>query len=343
MEESLKETKNKRILITTGIYPPKIGGPAQYAKNLKESFERKSFDVSVKTYTIEERLPTGIRHIFFFLKIIPKLIFSDVIFSLDTYSVGFPSVFAGKLFSKRVIIRTGGDFLWEGYVERTKKKVLFSKFYNTEISNFSIKEKVIFFVTRWTLRNATNIIFSTEWQRDIFMKAYSLDINKTSIVENYYGPKQADEDYVSKEFVASTRKLVWKNLDFIKEIFGDIEKEDSEVKVFLDNLPFDKLMERVKDCYAVILISIGDISPNMILDAIRYNRPFICTKEVGIYERIKDVGIFVDPLNKEEIIAAVRKLLTEEGYREAKEKVRKFGFVHTWDDISDEFLKIANI
>ena len=58
-----------KILITTGIYPPKIGGPAQYAKNLKEAFEKMGNSVSVKTFTIENRIPTGIRHIFFFLKI----------------------------------------------------------------------------------------------------------------------------------------------------------------------------------------------------------------------------------------------------------------------------------
>lgn len=343
MGESLKDSKNKHILITTGIYPPKIGGPAQYAKNLKESFEKKDFGVSIKTYTVEDKLPTGVRHIVFFLKIIPKIIFSNVVFTLDTYSVGFPSVLAGKIFGKKVIIRTGGDFLWEGYVERTRKKVLLRNFYISEKSNFSIKEKIIFLVTRWTLRNATNIIFSTEWQREIFIKAYSLDINKTSIVENYYGPKQADENYSSKEFVASTRKLVWKNLDFLKEIFADLEKEAGEPKLFLDNLPFDKLMERVKSCYAVILVSIGDISPNMILDAIRYNRPFICTKEVGIYERIKDAGIFVDPLNRDEVVSAIKRLLTEEGYAEAKERVSKFNFIHTWDEIADEFLKVANM
>lgn len=342
MGESLKDSKNKHILITTGIYPPKIGGPAQYAKNLKKTFENKGFGVSIKTYTIEDRLPTGIRHIVFFLKIIPKMIFSKVVFTLDTYSVGFPSVLAGKIFGKKVIIRTGGDFLWEGYVERTRKKVFLRNFYDTEKDNFSIKEKIIFFVTRWTLRNASNIIFSTDWQRQIFVKAYSLNLKKTCIVENYYGPKEADENYKSKEFVASTRKLVWKNLDFLKEVFADLER-DGVAELFLDNLPFDKLMEKVKDCYAVILVSIGDISPNMILDAIRYNRPFICTKEVGIYERIKDAGIFVDPLNKEEVVSAIKRLLTEEGYVEAKGKVRKFDFVHTWDDISDEFLKVTNM
>src|SRR3989344_8972792 len=60
--------KRMKILITTGIYPPKIGGPAQYALNLKESFERMGHFVYIKTFNIENSLPTGIRHIFFFIK-----------------------------------------------------------------------------------------------------------------------------------------------------------------------------------------------------------------------------------------------------------------------------------
>ena len=34
---------------------------------------------------------------------------------------------------------------------------------------------------------------------------------------------------------------------------------------------------------------------------------------------------------------AVQNLLTEDGYKKAKEKVRDFNFVHTWDDIAKEF------
>jgi hypothetical protein len=29
-----------RIIIATGIYPPEVGGPALYAKGVKESLER---------------------------------------------------------------------------------------------------------------------------------------------------------------------------------------------------------------------------------------------------------------------------------------------------------------
>ncbi len=332
---------NKKILITTGIYPPQIGGPAQYAKNLKEALEKIGYTVRVKTYGTENKLPTGIRHLFFFFKIFFQVAKSEVVFILDTFSVGWPTILACKIFGKKGIIRTGGDFLWEEYVERTGKKVLLRNFYNTEIPYFSLKERIIFKLTRWALKNTSKIIFSTNWQRGIFIKGYGLKKENTCIVENYYGPKESDNDFESKTFIASTRNLVWKNLDVLKGIFERIKLGHPEIALFTDNLPYGQFMDKIRGSYAVILASIGDISPNMITDAIRLNRPFICTKEVGIYERIKDAGIFVNPLNEKEIEEAVLNLLTEDGYKEAKAKVRNFNFTHTWDEIVHEFLEVA--
>ncbi|NLE07309.1 MAG: glycosyltransferase family 4 protein [Parcubacteria group bacterium] len=330
-----------RILIATGIYPPKIGGPAQYAKNLKEALEKIGNKVSVKTYNFEDKLPTGLRHLYFCLKIIPSVFGSDVVFILDTFSVGLPTVLVCKIFGKKNIIRTGGDFLWEQYIERTKKKVLLREFYNTEKSNFSFKEKIIFKLTKWTLQNVSHTIFSTDWQRQIFLKAYNISEKRTSIVENYYGKKESDYEYEKKEFIGSARKLTWKNLDVLNKVFEEIKKEQTEVSLFMENLVYKEFMAKMSKAYAVILVSLGDISPNMILDAIRLNRPFICTKEVGIYDRIKEAGIFVDPLNKEEIKRIINYILSADGYWKAKEKVRAFSFTHTWDEIAGEFMKIA--
>jgi glycosyltransferase involved in cell wall biosynthesis len=329
-----------KILIVTGIYPPKIGGPAQYAKNLKETFEKMGHVVGVKTYSIEDRLPTGVRHLFFFFKIIRAVLLSDTVFILDTFSVGWPTILVCKISGKKGIIRTGGDFLWEQYVERTGKKVLFRNFYDTEKPNFSFKEKLVFKTTKWTLNNSSKIIFSTDWQRDIFIKAYNLKKEKTSIVENYYGPKEFDNNFESKIFIASARNLIWKNFYILRNIFDKVKLVHPEITLFTENLPYVAFMDKMKSSYAVILASMGDISPNMILDAIRLNRPFICTKEVGIYGKIKDAGIFVNPLDEKEIEEAILNILTENGYKKAKEKVRNFNFMHTWDDIAREFLEI---
>ena len=331
-----------RILITTGIYPPKIGGPAQYSKNLRKALTEENIDVSVATFGIEEYLPTGFRHIWFTLKIIPKMIQSDVVIAMDTFSVAFPSVFLGWIFRKKVYIRTGGDFLWEQYVERTKKKVLFRDFYSTDFKYLNQKEKIIFSITRWTLRNSTRVIFSTNWQREIFVKAYGLDIDKTSIIENYYGEKESDEGFVNKDFIASTRELVWKNIYTLKTVFNEVQSKYPEIQLVTKNTSYEDFMNQMKKSYAVVLVSLGDISPNMIMDAIRYNRPFICTKEVGIYDRIKDAGIFVDPLNPEEIKSAIVKLLDEYEYKMTKQKVKSFNFTHSWKQIAQEFLEEIN-
>ena len=332
---------NQKILIATGIYPPKIGGPAQYAKNLKIALENLGNTVSVRTFSIEDYLPTGVRHIFFFFKIIPNVIKSDTVIILDTFSVGLPTVLACKLFGKRSIVRTGGDFLWEQYVERTGKKVLLRNFYKDERHNFSKKENTIFRLSRWTMQNASTVVFSTEWQRDIFMDVYNLQKQNINTIENYYGMKGTSLAPQGKIFVASTRNLKWKNLDMLKRVFDKVGLEHPEAALFLDNAPYPDFMNKIKSCYAVVQVSLGDISPNLILDAIRYGKPFICTKEIGILPRITDVGIFVDPLDEDEVEKAVLALLDETEYKIAKEKVENFSFVHTWDDIAEEFIKIV--
>lgn len=329
-----------KILIATGIYPPQIGGPSQYAKNLKEAFEQQKHQVKVRTYGIEAYLPTGFRHLLFFTKLLFVAPFVDVVIILDTFSVALPTVLACKIFGQKAVIRTGGDFLWEQYVERTKRKVLFKNFYQTELSNLSFKERMIFKLTKWTLQNAGKVVFSTDWQRQVFNNAYGLDENNTTIIENYCGPKKGDADFESKTFISSTRKLIWKNIDVLKKSFLSAKEQYPEIELFEDNLPYSKFIEKLSKSYAVILVSLGDISPNMIFDAIRYNRPFICTREVGTYDRIKDAGIFVDPLNEAEIRAAILELSTKDGYEKAKEKVLNFNFVHTWLEIAESFLAL---
>lgn len=329
-----------KILITTGIFPPKIGGPSLYAKNLKETFEKMGHKVIVKTYNFEDKLPSGIRHLFFFLKILPVTFITDFVISLDTMSVGLPTALACKFFRKKGIIRIGGDFLWEQYVERTGKKVLFRNFYQTETPNFSQKENLIFKLTKWVLNNVHFLIFSTTWQRDIFIRTYGLNANKITIVENFYGEKEIGSKPKTKTFVASSRNLALKNQDTLARVFESVRNIFPDVELFTINLPQNEFIKKISESYAVMCIPISEMSPNLVLDAIRYSKPFICTREVGIYDRIKSAGIFVNPLDEEEIKNAVLEMLTEDGYKRAKEKVKNFNFVHTWNDIANEFIDV---
>jgi hypothetical protein len=202
-----------KILIATGIYPPQLGGPATYAKNIRDAFLSLKHEVFIKRFTIENKLPTVIRHIWFFFKSFVSILKSDFSLSLDTFSVGAPIVLASKILNKKSIIRIGGDFLWESYLNRTGESVLLSEFYGKTLENLNFKEKIIFSVSKWVLKNADAIVFSTNWQKEIFVKNYNIDKNKVSVIENFYGNKIGDLINYEKDkkiFVSGVRNLKWK-------------------------------------------------------------------------------------------------------------------------------------
>lgn len=329
-----------KILICTGIYPPDIGGPAQYAKHLFDEFTHNGHRAKVLVYGLEKKLPPVFSHYFYFLRALFHIYKTDLIVALDTFSVAWPAVCVAKLFGKKIIIRTGGDFLWESYVERTGKLVLFRDFYEKEKGSFNLREKVIFAITKWLLINASAIVFSTKWQKGIWQKAYELKQDRLFIIENFYGSKTGSLAPDKKVFVGGTRVLKWKNILMLKEAFEEAKKKEIDIELDLANAPYDEFINKIANSYAIILVSLGDISPNMILDALRVNKPFILTRETGLYEKLKDVGVFVDPLDKEDIKNKILFLTDDKNYAEYKKRVENFNFTHLWPAIVQDFLEV---
>ena len=329
-----------KILIATGIYPPDIGGPAQYAANVERVWKSLGHSVNVKTFRYERLFPSGLRHVLYFLKCLPDALNSDFIFVLDTLSAALPAVLLGRIFRKRTVVRTGGDFLWESYVERTGDLVLFRDFYNTRTNRLSWKERLIFRLTRRVLRYASAVVFSTEWQKDIWMEPYGLKKVTASVVENYYGRKELSYTPTEKNFLAGTRPLKWKNAARLAEAFRR-SREKGETIVFDESTrPFGAFMDTLAHAYGVILVSLGDISPNLILDAIRHDKPFIVTRETGLHDRIEKCALFVDPEDVDDISAKILWLSNTTHYEEQKKKVGAFAFTHTWEEIADEILAV---
>jgi hypothetical protein len=77
-----------KILISTGIYPPDLGGPAMYAKNLLDELKGRGFETDIIVYRFERNLPPVVSHLFFFVRVFWKLLFCDTAIILDTLSVG---------------------------------------------------------------------------------------------------------------------------------------------------------------------------------------------------------------------------------------------------------------
>lgn len=332
-----------KILISTGIYPPEVGGPAKYATSIKELWQKEGHEVFVHVFSRFNYLPTGIRHLFYLFSILPSVVQADFILVLDTFSAALPTVIASLVFGKKVVVRVGGDFLWESFVERSGERVLLKDFYNTNLSKLSSKEKFIFSSVKFVLNKVDAVVWSTEWQKNLSIKPYSLENQTHFVVENYYGDKKNNtlSTPQTQIFLASSRDIKLKNLDILRNIFNKKEsKIPKGVELFTFVVDSREFIKKMEESYAVVVVSLSEVSPNMILEAIRLNKPFICTKEVGIFDRIKEIGIFVDPLNEAEVENAVLKLINKDEYQKYLEKIKNFSFVHSWEDIGKEFLGV---
>lgn len=335
-----------KILIASGIYPPDIGGPAQYARNLYEMWKKQGHEVKVAAYRWERAFPPIVKHLFYFSKVLRKGWNADLILVLDNFLAAVPTMLACILMRKKYIIRTGGDLLWEWYVERTGEMILFKDFYSKPRA-FSFKEKVISTWSRAAFKHASAIIFSTQWQKDIWEKEYNLDPKKTFMVENYCGPREAFVEPENRTFVAGTRLIKWKNVELLKEAFEEAQNEVKrlglpDIELDCGKAVYDSFVEKIHRSYAVILVSLGDISPNMIFDAIRVGTPFIVTKENGITPRIKDAALFIDPQNKKDIVDQIVWIANPANRAAQAKKVQAISFSHSWEEIADEIVNISD-
>jgi glycosyltransferase involved in cell wall biosynthesis len=331
-----------RILITTGLSGGDIGGPFQYAPRLKEEFERMGHKAKVIAYGhIEKVLPIGLRHIYFFFKIWPICFWADYILTLDTFSVGVPSVTAAKLSGKKVIIRVGGDSLWSAYVNRTGEALTLPNFYQ-ERPTLSIKEKIIDSYMRSMIKRADYLAFNTEWQKGIWGSFYGIKYSQSGVVRNFIAERKGTFKAIGgKNFLWAGRAIPEKNLALLKRVGERVASKHPEFQLeIVTGESHSKVLDRIKGCYAAVSLAFSDICPNFIIEAASYNKPFILTRETGLSEIFPQGGIFIDPLEEKEIELSFEALLEDANYNRYMEELRKTKREHSWKEIAQEFINI---
>ncbi|MEX0931937.1 MAG: glycosyltransferase family 4 protein [Candidatus Paceibacterota bacterium] len=330
-----------KFVIATGVYPPQVGGPAKYAAMLTHTAHEKGHHARVATFTLERKLPSGIRHFYFFLKMCFKLIGTKGVIALDTMSVGLPSLLAAKVMRKKIIVRVGGDFLWEAWVERIKQMVHLSDFYSVK-REFTFKEKAIRFFTKMLYKRADVVAFTTEWQRDFTVPAYNIDHERFTVIENYFGEKipVTSEPEAKKTFLAVGRNIALKNIERVEHAFTDVAQTKGGIELVTGTFTPDVLEKKIASCGVIVVASFSEVAPNIVLEGLRYNKPFILTQDCGLYEELKDVGVFIDPFDTDSLAEAMRSLSYPAYYESYVAKAGGFKKVREWDMVLSEYLSL---
>lgn len=329
-----------RIVIATGIYPPEVGGPAPYAAGVAEELKKMGHEPALALFSDLKVYPSGVRHVLYMFRLLRISKGAAAILAFDTGSTGVPAAVVARLRKLPLLIRIGGDFVWEKYVERSGEQMPLPKFYSSK-PRLNLKERVAFFMIRWMLGQA-QLAFNTAWLRDIWMKPYRLSPERAHVVENVIGEKIGSTGKDNAVLLYG-RKIKIKNIEAFKRAFARAEEHGVRLQLEEGLLPHDKLIERMRRAYAVAIPSLTDVAPNTVIDSILCGKPFILTKYSGYVERFGEFGIVVDPESEESMSRGLERIANESVYNDLAEKISHFDQERTYADVTREYLSIVGL
>lgn len=333
-----------RILIATPLRATQPGGPGQYGHNLALALHASGHKVETIAFEEVSKFPSGIRHILLFFRACSRLRSVDGIIILDTVSIALPLTLAATLFRKKNVIRVGGDFVWEHYVERTGDMVPLSRFYRSAL-RLSLKERLAMWLQKYVVvPRATAVAFSTAWQRDIWEVPYGLRRTRTTIVENAYAPSipgRVEHAHAPNQIVWVGRGIALKNTDVLDRVMEDVRRVYPDVAYRkCSGLPHDEVLRVLAESRALVIPSISEVSPNLALEALALGIPVVLTAECGLKAVLGDAVTWIHPESPDDIAAKIGHLMTAGGYTDALARARSFRSDRTYRDVARELLSL---
>ncbi|OGN00668.1 MAG: hypothetical protein A2651_03320 [Candidatus Yanofskybacteria bacterium RIFCSPHIGHO2_01_FULL_42_12] len=234
-----------KILITTGIFPPDIGGPASYAGFMAGALNGRGFNVGVLTYSRKFRTsnfdskykfkivrvwgkwPIWIKHFIFGIKLLGLARKSDIILALNVWSAGFPSLVVSKILRKKFIVRIVGDYAWEVGVGNGKVKLLIDDFQESKKKGWI---GLLYKLQGWVCKKSDLVIVPSKYLNGI-VKGWGVPETKIKIVYNGVDFKPSDlskEEARSKigihgNIILSVGRLVpWKGFRMLIKIMPQL-------------------------------------------------------------------------------------------------------------------------
>jgi glycosyltransferase involved in cell wall biosynthesis len=154
-----------RILIATGLYPPDIGGPATYTRFLEEHLPSYGISVHVCSFSAVRRLPKVIRHIVYMWRLWRMAQEHDCLYTLDTVSVGIPTMIIARLLRKKYILRVPGDYAWEQGSIRYGVTDTLDDFLMKTPTSYSVR--ILAFLQKSVAQCAHHIVVPSEYMKTV--------------------------------------------------------------------------------------------------------------------------------------------------------------------------------
>ena len=315
-----------KILITVGIFPPDIGGPASFVPKIAELYSNSGHDVTVVCLTDRKqtdnlnfkvvRILRNQNLLIRWIKTVSQIIRQG--YNADLFFVnGLPmeSYIANIFTRKKLIRKIVGDWAWE---RGMNKKIVNESFDEFQNNRHNLHLEIAKFSRGWTATKANLIITPSNHLKNV-VKGWGVKENSIKVIYNGTKLKNKPDPIVDQpndylKLITVGRLAPWKNIDIIIEALSDYKKanqnfifyivgsgpEEMKLKKLVNDLDLENFVTftgqlqkddlnyylQKSDIY--IQASSYEGLPHVILEAMSHNLSIISTPIGGTNEVIQD-------------------------------------------------------
>lgn len=301
------------ILIVTPIFPPLVGGPATYSKELALRLRARGHEVGIVTLdegnaeklegipisTVPVSLSFVSRQMALLRTVLREAKHSDVIYAQDPLVCGpicrLASLFSGKPYFCKFV----GDVVWEA---------LFQEGYRKDLEEFlkggkGFKAGLKFGLEKWALGNAAKVITPSKYLKRLLVQYYAIAESQVSVIPNAVEIQEGSAERNRFELLVIGRVVKTKRIDTIIKAVGMLVSKYPQLTlkivgtgpeaeslstlasalrieknvIFVGSVGNDKVVEMMKEAGMLLLNSNYEGMSHTILQAMACKLPVIAS------------------------------------------------------------------
>ena len=310
------------ILITVGIFPPDIGGPASFVPKISDFLIENGHNVKIICLSEVGNIHTEdnldvirvkrsnnlpIRWIKTIYQIVKNGRRSDLIF---VNGLGLESAIANLILQKQLIRKIVGDPVWERAYNKKRTTESFDDFQNNKHSFLIEVQKLL---RNWSINSAEIVITPSDHLKSFVSGiGYSKKILKINNGVNITDINRANESKADINLIIISRLVVQKNINIVIEAMKLLDNKNLKLSIIGEGGEFSKLESAIHDLNlqnqvqllgkidnnkisqflltADIFIQASDYEglPHSVLEAINYEVPILSTETGGCKDLLND-------------------------------------------------------
>lgn len=235
-----------KIILATPVYPPEIGGPATYTKELALRL-REEHKIIIVAYAstseiiegttlfiASKRRPLPLRLLKYTLTLFNAARGADVIYVQNAMAAGLPAALVSMIRRVPLVLKFVGDEAWERASQERRTKKRLEEFLTAPEGGLPTRIRMA--VQGFVLRHADIVTTPSAYLRDAIVRTYGIK-NERAVVNYNAAEKDVEMPFsampVPHQIVTTARLVEWKGLDGIIRAVGLLKERFPDVRAVI--------------------------------------------------------------------------------------------------------------